>query len=42
MQNFFVFFGSLKTRDIFLPSMQFSLSHHQQNFIYAFFKEKDG
>ena len=36
---FFVFFGSLKSRDIFLPSIKFSLNYHQQNFIYAFFKK---
>ena len=39
LQNFFVFFGSLKTTDIFIPSMKFSLNYQQQNFIYAFFKK---
>ena len=36
--NFFVFFGSLKTKDIFLPSIKFSLNYHRQNSIQAFFK----
>ena len=33
----FVLFGSLKTRDIFLPSLNFSHNYRQQNFINAFF-----
>ena len=35
-QHFFVLFDSLKTTDIFIPSMKFSLNYHQQyekNFI---------
>ena len=36
LQNLFVSFGSLKSTDIFLPSMKFSLNYHQQNFIYVF------
>ena len=39
LQNFFVLFGSLKTTDVFRPSMKCSLHYHQQNFIYAFFKK---
>ena len=37
--TFFVFFCSLKTRDIFLPSMECLLNYYQQNFIDAFFKK---
>ena len=36
--NFFCFFSSLKTRDIFLPCIQFLLNYHQHNFN-AFFKK---
>ena len=35
----FFFFASLKTRDIFLPSMKFTLNYHEQNFIDAFSKK---
>ena len=37
--KFVCFFSSLETRDIFLPSMEFLLNYHKQNFIYAFFKK---
>ena len=36
---YFFFFGSLKTRDNFLPTIKLSLNCHQQNFINAFFKK---
>ena len=38
LQNSFVLFGSLKTNNIFIPSIKFSLNY-QRNFIYAFFKK---
>ena len=34
----FVLFDSLKTTDIFIPSLKYSLNY-QQNFIYASFKK---
>ena len=39
MQYFFVLFGSLKTTDIFIPSMKFSFNYHQQYFIYTFLRK---
>ena len=36
---FFVSFYSIKTTDIFIPSIKFSLNYHQQNFIHAFLKK---
>ena len=39
IEKFFVLFSSLKTNDIFLPSMKFSLNYHQQNFTCAFLKK---
>ena len=38
LQNSFVLFGSLKIKNIVIPSIKFSLNY-QQNFIYAFFKK---
>ena len=39
LANCFDLFDSVKTKDIFISSMKFSLNYHQQDFIYAFFKK---
>ena len=39
MQNFFVSCSSLKSSDIFLPSIKFSLTYLKQNFFNEFFKK---
>ena len=39
LQNFFILSDLLKTRDIFSPSMKFSLNYYQHNYIYALLKK---
>ena len=36
--KFSVLFGSLKTKDIFIPTIKLSLNYRRHSFIYAFFK----